>query len=101
MEHLLSQIDVPFKDRDDPIRLKAMEVVDVLQGDIIKYEFQETGGVFVRMPRASGLRIAIRVFLRQIGLGTTGETMDDTYPDHEDYAFVERFVLEGYDVQSQ
>lgn len=98
MRHLLDQHHLPFRERDSDLRIKAMEVVDVLQGDLVKYECSSpTGGVFVRMPRNSGLRIAIRVFLRQIGLVATGETMDDTYPGHEDYAFIERFILEAHD----
>ena len=107
MECLKSQTNVPFADRDDPIRLKILEVVDALQGDIIKYEISSAGGgIKVLMPTSETHRSAIRTFLESVGLVATGEFMDTehAYQWNEefqryarDYSYIERFSLEEQD----
>jgi len=93
MESLFNQHDIPLVERSDVIRLKIFEIIDILGGDLQKYEFQPTGGCFVAMPKNVRGRNAIRHFLAQVGLVSSGETMSNTCHDASELPFVERFIL--------
>ena len=93
MESLFNQHDIPLVERSDVIRLKIFEIIDILGGDLQKYEFQPTGGCFIAMPPNTRGRNAIRHFLAQVGLVSTGETMSNPHISHDHLPFVERFIL--------
>jgi hypothetical protein len=93
MQSLFNQHDIPLVERSDEIRVKIFEMIEILGGDLQKYEFQPTGGCFIAMPPNTRGRNAIRHFLAQVGLVSTGETMSNTYADAGYLPFVERFIL--------
>lgn len=90
---------LPFAERPGEIRVETMQVIDLLEGDLVKYTTQ--GGAIVAMPNDEAKQWAVRTMLVQVGLHTTNRHMDvDAYDLAADwyrkqYAHLEEFEWKG------